>query len=153
MFGAPTKSKKAIDMQNSFREVFKQMGDGILPQRIFTDRGLEFESAEMHKFFHELGIQKLSAKNSKIKAGVAERAIRTLKTRCFSYQFHHHNEHHNISGSINILAKKTPPIGCRFYPNSCMPSTIPLAVQLVLHQPQLTNIIGPSFGVDSMGTQ
>ena len=79
MFGAPTKSKKASDMKDAFNEVFKQM-DG-LPQRIFTDRGWEFESAEMHEFFDELGIQKLSAKNSKIKAGVAERAIRTLKTR------------------------------------------------------------------------
>lgn len=46
--------------------------------------GWEFESGEMKNYFKEKGIIKLAAKNSKIKAAVAERAIRTLKTRFYS---------------------------------------------------------------------
>lgn len=71
----------------------------FFPQKIYTDRfyfillfflsismknifsGLEFESGEMKKFFDKIGIQKLAAKNSKVKAAVAERAIRTFKNR------------------------------------------------------------------------
>jgi len=35
----------------------------------------------MKKYFEDLGINKYAAKNSKIKAAVAERAIRTIKNR------------------------------------------------------------------------
>lgn len=46
---------------------------------------MEFESPQMKKYFEEKGIQKFAAKNSKIKAAVAERGIRTLKTRLYKY--------------------------------------------------------------------
>jgi len=79
MFAAPTKSKMAADMKRAFEEVFKQMP--FPPKSIYTDRGLEFESKEMKKFFEEYRIEKYAAKDSKIKASVAERALRTIKSR------------------------------------------------------------------------
>jgi hypothetical protein len=79
MFAVPTKSKGTKDMKEAFEDVFKQMPR--LPQQIYTDRGLEFESAPIKAYFEEKGIQKFASKNSKIKAGVAERAIRTIKNR------------------------------------------------------------------------
>lgn len=39
----------------------------------------------MKKYFDEKDIEKFAAKNSKIKAAVAERGIRTLKTRLYKY--------------------------------------------------------------------
>ena len=79
MFGAPVKSKRTIDMQHSFEEVFKQMP--FLAESIYSDQGKEFESKEMKSYFEEKGIEKYAAKSSAIKAAVAERAIRTLKNR------------------------------------------------------------------------
>lgn len=79
MFAAPVKSKTAKDMKTGFELVFKQARGPI--KSIYTDRGWEFESAEMKKFFEEKGIAKYAAKNSKIKASMAERGLRTLKNR------------------------------------------------------------------------
>jgi hypothetical protein len=79
MFGVPVKSKNSADMKVAFDEVFKQMPS--FPSAIYTDRGLEFQSTEMKNYFKELGVEQYAAKNSKIKAALAERAIRTIKTR------------------------------------------------------------------------
>lgn len=66
-------------MKHSFDELFKQMP--FLPESVYTDRGYEFESKEMKDYFEAKGVAKFAAKSSKIKAAVAERAIRTLKNR------------------------------------------------------------------------
>jgi hypothetical protein len=79
MFGAPTKSKRPVDMMHAFDEIFKQTP--FLPESAYTDRGFEFESKAMKKYFEEKGIEKYAAKSSTIKAAVVERAIRTLKNR------------------------------------------------------------------------
>lgn len=84
MFAVPVKSKSAKDMKKGFELVFKQAPGPIMS--IYTDRGWEFESAEMHKFFKEKGIIKYAAKNSKIKASMAERGLRTLKNRLINFQ-------------------------------------------------------------------
>jgi hypothetical protein len=55
---------------------------------MYNISGLEFESGEMKKFFMEKGIQKYASKNSKIKAGVAERALRTIKNRYYCILFY-----------------------------------------------------------------
>ncbi|KAL3110835.1 hypothetical protein niasHT_014773 [Heterodera trifolii] len=80
MFGSPVKSKRPADVKRAFEEVFGQMPK--LPETLYTDRGLEFLAKPMKEFFAENGIKKYET-SSKKKAAVAERAIRTLKTRLF----------------------------------------------------------------------
>ncbi|KAL3112588.1 hypothetical protein niasHT_018599 [Heterodera trifolii] len=82
MFGSPVKSKRPADVKRAFEEVFGQMPK--LPETVYTDRGLEFVAKPMKEFFAENGIKKYET-SSKKKAAVAERAIRTLKTRLYKY--------------------------------------------------------------------
>jgi hypothetical protein len=83
MFGAPTKSKMAKDMKEAFDELFTQMP--FMPMSIWSDRGNEFTSKQMREYYEQKGVDKHEAKTSKIKAAVAERAIRTLKGRLYKY--------------------------------------------------------------------
>uniref|UniRef100_A0A183C4G8 Integrase catalytic domain-containing protein n=1 Tax=Globodera pallida TaxID=36090 RepID=A0A183C4G8_GLOPA len=78
MFGVPVKSKKPADMKKAFEVLFGQMPK--LPDTLYTDRGLEFVAKPLKEFYAEKGIKKFET-SSKKKAAVAERAIRTLKTR------------------------------------------------------------------------
>ncbi|KAL3112275.1 hypothetical protein niasHT_013294 [Heterodera trifolii] len=82
MFGSPVKSKRPVDMKRSFVELFEQMPR--VPDTLYTDRGLEFVAKPLREFYAEKGIQKFET-SSKKKAAVAERAIRTLKTRLYKY--------------------------------------------------------------------
>lgn len=79
LFAAPVKSKESKDMIQAFQELFKQMPS--LPQRIFSDKGVEFQAKEMKKFFKENHIEKIIGNDPDVKASVAERFIRTLKGR------------------------------------------------------------------------
>ncbi|KAL3100269.1 hypothetical protein niasHS_000693 [Heterodera schachtii] len=63
-------------------ELFEQMPR--VPDTMYTDRGLEFVAKPLKEFYAEKGIQKFET-SSKKKAAVAERAIRTLKTRLYKY--------------------------------------------------------------------
>ncbi|KAL3081112.1 hypothetical protein niasHS_011937 [Heterodera schachtii] len=82
MFGAPVKSKRPVDMKRAFEELFEQMPR--VPDTMYTDRGLEFVAKPLKEFYAEKGIQKFET-SSKKKAAVAERAIRTLKTRLYNF--------------------------------------------------------------------
>ncbi|KAL3107685.1 hypothetical protein niasHT_011698 [Heterodera trifolii] len=82
MFGSPVKSKRPVDMKRAFEELFEQMPR--VPDTLYTDRGLEFVAKPLKEFYAEKGIQKFET-SSKKKAAVAERAIRTLKTRLYKY--------------------------------------------------------------------
>lgn len=88
VFLAAVKSKTAKDMKPAFENLFSQMP--ILPFRIFTDRGLEFKSKEMHAFFKDKDIEIAHSSFSSIKAGVAERSIRNVKQRLYRYFGAHH---------------------------------------------------------------
>ncbi|KAL3106783.1 hypothetical protein niasHT_013141 [Heterodera trifolii] len=79
------------------REVFGQMPK--LPETLYTDRGLEFVAKPMKEFFAENGIKKYET-SSKKKAAVAERAIRTLKTRLYKYF-----SAKNTSAWVDVLPK------------------------------------------------
>jgi hypothetical protein len=83
VFAVPIKSKSTKDMFEGFEELFKQMPH--LPSEIYSDRGLEFESGEMKRYFEEKGIEKFSARSSYVKAAVAERFIRSLKLRLYRW--------------------------------------------------------------------
>lgn len=83
MFVAPLKSKFSKDMIPAFTEIFRKMPQ--LPLSIYTDKGGEFESREMQNFFKNLNIKKYAAESSAVKSALAERAIRTIKTRLYKY--------------------------------------------------------------------
>ena len=84
VYGAPVKSKYAKDVKEGFESIFKQMP--LLPQRLFTDQGNEFESKEMKDYFkYDKEIDKQCSKDKSVKAGVAERMIRTIKQRLYRY--------------------------------------------------------------------
>ena len=83
LFTAPVKSKTGVEMKNAFEKIFSSMP--YLPQQIFSDRGMEFESKEMLEYYKEKGIEKFKARASEIKAGVAERMIKTIKQRLYRY--------------------------------------------------------------------
>ncbi|KAL3116895.1 hypothetical protein niasHT_002558 [Heterodera trifolii] len=97
MFGSPVKSKRPADVKRAFEEVFDQMPK--LPETLYTDRGLEFVAKPMKEFFAENGVKKYET-NSKKKAAVAERAIRTLKTRLYKYF-----SANNTSAWVDVLPK------------------------------------------------
>ncbi|KAL3105717.1 hypothetical protein niasHT_029002 [Heterodera trifolii] len=97
MFGSPVKSKRPADVKKAFEEVFDQMPK--LPETLYTDRGLEFVAKPMKEFFAENGIKKYET-SSKKKAAVAERAIRTLKTRLYKYF-----SAKNTSAWVDVLPK------------------------------------------------
>ncbi|KAL3114330.1 hypothetical protein niasHT_011731 [Heterodera trifolii] len=97
MFGSPVKSKRPADVKRAFEKVFGQMPK--LPETLYTDRGLEFVAKPMKEFFAENGIKKYET-SSKKKAAVAERAIRTLKTRLYKYF-----SAKNTSAWVDVLPK------------------------------------------------
>lgn len=83
MFYAPVKSKSPKDMRPAFDFLFKQM-PGI-PWSIFSDRGLEFRAKEMQSYFKSKDVRHYVAYSPDVKASVAERAIRTIKSRLYRY--------------------------------------------------------------------
>ena len=97
MFGAPVKSKKPADMKKAFEDLLGQMPKA--PETLYTDRGLEFVAKPMKEFFKQKGIKKYET-SSKKKAAVAERAIRTLKTRLYKYF-----SANNTSNWVDVLTK------------------------------------------------
>lgn len=83
VFVAPVKRKVPSDMMKAFERIFEQMP--MLPHNLFTDRGLEFDAAAMKDYFRKKGVIKHSAQSKQIKAALAERCIRTIKTRLYRY--------------------------------------------------------------------
>ena len=85
IFTAPVKSKGSKDMMDAFDRVFETMPNEMIPLRIFTDKGVEFEAKEMKEYFKKKEILKYVTQSPDVKAAMAERAIRTIKTRLFRY--------------------------------------------------------------------
>lgn len=78
IFAVPTKSKNFKDMKTAFEQLFEQMP--MLPHTIYSDQGTEFI---MKNYFKEKDIQKYKSSTKTIKASLAERAIRNLKSRLY----------------------------------------------------------------------
>ena len=84
VYAAPVKSKTFKDMKESFEQLFKQMNH--LPSSLFTDRGLEFVSNKTKKYLeNEKGILLHSSSVGQMKASIAERMIRSIKSRLYRY--------------------------------------------------------------------
>jgi len=103
LFALPVRSKQYADMISVFDDLLDNQIPAT-PARIFSDRGTEFlltrkeqqpqqqkqkgnSNKEVMKkdYFREHGIEKYVSSTKTIKAALAERAIRTLKTRLYRY--------------------------------------------------------------------
>lgn len=85
-WAVPVKSKTSTDMMAAFDKIFSTT-NGHVPSALVTDQGLEFYANRMQKYFKDLNINHYSTK-SEIKASLAERGIRTVKTRLFKALTH-----------------------------------------------------------------
>jgi len=84
VWAVPMKFKTAQWTADAFDSVFKNFD--TLPVHIITDRGLEFYNSQVQKVFKNYGIHHFSTPTkTKWKASMAERVIRTLKSRLQKY--------------------------------------------------------------------
>lgn len=111
----PVKSKTAPDMEAAFDKIFS-LNNGWWPTAIVSDRGMEFWATRMKKYFADRNINHYSTK-SEIKASLAERGIRTVKTRLFKALTHANTFKwidilpkiiHGINHSVNRTLGRTP---------------------------------------------
>jgi len=84
IFAVPAKSKRSEDMIEAFENIFK-LSKGILPHKLYTDRGLEFEAKRMKEYFRNKDIDKRVVYSPDVHASMAERANRTIKERLYRY--------------------------------------------------------------------
>ena len=84
IFAVPAKSKRSEDMIDAFENIFK-LSEGILPHKLYTDRGLEFEAKRMKEYFKKKDIDKRVVYSPDVHASMAERANRTIKERLYRY--------------------------------------------------------------------
>ena len=84
LYTAPMKKKTKDQTAQAFENIFKEFDE--FPINIVTDRGREFYNEEVLKIFDSYGINHYSTPTrTKWKASVAERVIRTIKSRLFKY--------------------------------------------------------------------
>jgi len=83
LFVAPAKSKRSEDMIEAFEKIFEKAK--LLPNKIYSDSGLEFQANKMLKYFKDKDILKYVMYSPNIHAGVVERANRTIKSRLYKY--------------------------------------------------------------------
>ena len=81
----PLKSKNGKAVAEAFRSMF---GDGFSIYKIRTDRGTEFTNKFVQRLFASENIHHFTSFNE-TKASIAERAIKTLKSKYFRYMNQH----------------------------------------------------------------
>ena len=84
IWAVPMKRKTSEYTAQAFESVFRDFDQ--FPIHMVTDRGLEFYNTEVQKVFKNYGINHYSTPTrTKWKASMAERVIRTLKSRLQKY--------------------------------------------------------------------
>ena len=83
VWAQPVKSKTAKEVLDAFKVVLGT--DSRKPENFMTDKGGEFNNAAMKKYCTDNGINYYTSQNPDTKAAVAERVIRTLKSRLYRY--------------------------------------------------------------------
>ena len=84
LYTAAMKKKTKEDTANAFQTIFNDFDE--FPINLVTDRGLEFYNKDVQKIFDSYGINHYSTPTrTKWKASMAERVIRTIKSRIFKY--------------------------------------------------------------------
>lgn len=84
-FVEPLKNKQAQTVADGLKSIFERAGDEFQPELIQTDSGKEFLGAPFIKFLESKKIKFRVCRNPDIKASIAERFIRTLKTKLQRY--------------------------------------------------------------------
>ena len=88
VYAEPVKRKNADYMSAAFQKILQNLN--FYPNSLITDRGLEFYNSQVQKLFDQYGINHYHTKTkTKWKAAMAERVIRTLKTRLEKYFYQH----------------------------------------------------------------
>ena len=72
------KSKSGIHVRDGLEKVFDQLG---IPKKLQTDKGKEFYNQPVEAFLKEHHVTLFSSENDEIKASMAERMIKTLRSR------------------------------------------------------------------------
>ena len=80
----PMKRKDGITSLLAFEKVFDRMKE--IPQSLITDRGLEYYDSRVQAFLNRYGVRHYNLKGPH-KACIAERFIKTLKSRLEKYFF------------------------------------------------------------------
>ncbi|KAL3123199.1 hypothetical protein niasHT_006529 [Heterodera trifolii] len=90
IYVAEAESKKSEHMIDAFEKVFKKAG--VLPNKMYSDSGLEFQAKRMNDYWRSKDIIKYVMYSPHLHAGVVERANRTIKERLYRY-FSEKNTH------------------------------------------------------------
>ena len=78
----PLKDKKGVSIVNAFQKILDK--SGRKPNKIWVDKGSEFYNNSFKKWLKDNDIEMYSIHNEG-KSVVAERFIRTLKTKTYKY--------------------------------------------------------------------
>ena len=80
----PLKDKKGISIVKAFQIILKQSNSSRKPNKIWVDKSSEFYNASIKKWLRDNDIVMYSTNNER-KSVVAERFIRTLKSKIYKY--------------------------------------------------------------------
>ena len=87
VYACPVKRKNADYMTQAFESIFSKFDK--FPNSLITDQGLEFYNSSVQKLLTSYGINHYhTITKTKWKASMAERVIRTLKSRLEKYFYH-----------------------------------------------------------------
>ena len=86
LWAHPVKTKTAKSVLDAFKVILAM--DDRKPESFMTDKGTEFNSEKMKLYCKKKGINYYTSQNPDTKAAVAERVIRTIKSRLYRYFEH-----------------------------------------------------------------
>ena len=84
----PISSKTGASVAEAFRSIF---GEGRKPNRIRTDKGQEFRARVVQALMNSVGVKQMFAQNE-TKAAVAERVIKTIKSKILRFMTHKNSQ-------------------------------------------------------------
>lgn len=99
-YARPMKKKNSATIKKCFDSIFTEAN--VTPTHIQSDKGTEFVSKDVQKFFKLKNINYYTTNNPDIKASIVERFQRTLKMKMWRY-FTHQNTHKYIDILQDLL--------------------------------------------------
>lgn len=81
----PLKTKNASDTVTAFKAILNE--SKRVPLSVFSDKGTEFVNKQFKDLMDSLGIVFYQAQDPDVKAGQAERVIRTIKGKLYKYMY------------------------------------------------------------------
>jgi len=83
LFAVPLKTKRGVEVKEALESIIRENG-GIPPAKVVSDKGTEFLNIHVQNFMGKYNIIHFTTQNIQ-HAGLAERAIRTLKEKVGRY--------------------------------------------------------------------